>query len=96
QQPVTLYRQDALQPLLIDPADVVISDLPVGYYPDNKTASGYELKAKEGLSFAHHLMIEQSIRHTVDGGHLVFLVPQGIFESPQAKELHAFFANHAW
>ena len=40
QQPVTLYRQDALQPLLIDPVDVVISDLPVGYYPDDKTASG--------------------------------------------------------
>lgn len=96
QQPVTLYRQDALQPLLIDPVDVVLSDLPVGFYPDDKTASGYELKAKEGMSFAHHLMIEQSIRHTVDGGYLVFVVPQGIFESPQAKDLHAYFAKHAW
>lgn len=96
QQPVTLYRQDALQPLLIDPVDVVISDLPVGHYPDDKTASGYELKAKEGLSFAHHLMIEQSMRHTVKGGYLIFLVPQGIFESQQAKELHTYFSNHAW
>lgn len=96
QQPVTLYRQDALQPLLIDPVDVVISDLPVGFYPDEKTASDFEMKAKEGMSFAHHLMIEQSIRHTVDGGFLVFLVPQGIFESSQAKDLHAYFANHAW
>lgn len=96
QHPVTLYRQDALQPLLIDPVDIVVSDLPVGYYPDDKTASEYELKAKEGMSFAHHLMIEQAIRHTVDGGYLVLLVPQGIFESPQAKELHTYFSNHAW
>jgi len=96
QQPVTLYRQDALQSLLIDPVDVVISDLPVGHYPDDKIASGYELQAKEGMSFSHHLMIEQSIRHTVDGGYLVLLVPQGIFESQQAKELHAYFSNHAW
>ncbi|MFX3673235.1 MAG: class I SAM-dependent methyltransferase [Paenisporosarcina sp.] len=96
QHPVTMYRQDALQPLLIDPVDVVVSDLPVGYYPDEKTASGYELKAKEGMSFAHHLMIEQSIRHTVEGGYLVLLVPQGIFESPQTKELHTYFSNHAW
>jgi len=96
QQPVTLYRQDALQPLMIDPVDIVISDLPVGYYPDDKTAAGFELKAKEGMSFAHHLLIEQSLRHTVEGGFLVFLVPQGIFESPQAKDLHAYFANHAW
>lgn len=96
QHPVTLYRQDALQPLLIDPVDIVVSDLPVGFYPDDKTASGYELKAKEGMSFAHHLMIEQAIRHTVEGGHLVLLVPQGIFESPQAKQLHTYFSNHAW
>lgn len=96
QHPVTLYRQDALQPLLIDPVDIVVSDLPVGFYPDDKTASGYELKAKEGLSFAHHLMIEQAIRHTIEGGHLVLLVPQGIFESPQAKELHTYFSKHAW
>lgn len=96
QHPVTLYRQDALQPLMIDPVDVVVSDLPVGYYPDEKTASSYELKAKEGMSFAHHLMIEQSIRHTVEGGYLVLLVPQGIFESDQAKELHTYFSKHAW
>lgn len=96
QHPVTLYRQDALQPLLIDPVDIIVSDLPVGFYPDDKTASGYELKAKEGMSFAHHLMIEQAIRHTVEGGHLVLLVPQGIFESPQAKELHTYFSKHAW
>lgn len=96
QHPVTLYRQDALQPLLIDPVDIVVSDLPVGFYPDDKTASEYELKAKEGMSFAHHLMIEQAIRHTVEGGHLVLLVPQGIFESPQAKELHTYFSKHAW
>jgi len=96
QHPVTLYRQDALQPLLIDPVDIVVSDLPVGFYPDDKTASEYELKAEEGLSFAHHLMIEQAIRHTIEGGHLVLLVPQGIFESPQAKELHTYFSKHAW
>lgn len=96
QHSVTLYRQDALQPLLIDPVDVVVSDLPIGFYPDEKTAEGYELKAKEGMSFAHHLMIEQSIRHTVEGGYLVLLVPQGIFESQHAKELHAYFSNHAW
>lgn len=96
QHQVTLYRQDALQPLLIDPVDIVVSDLPVGFYPDDKTALGYELQAKEGMSFAHHLMIEQAIRHTVEGGHLVLLVPQGIFESPQAKDLHTYFSKHAW
>ncbi|MFC4409791.1 class I SAM-dependent methyltransferase [Chungangia koreensis] len=96
QQPVDLYRQDALQHLLIDPVDAVIADLPYGYYPDDATAAGYELKAKEGMSYAHHLFIEQSIRHTKDGGYLFFLAPASIFESEQATELYSFLKKYTW
>lgn len=96
EQPVTFYRQDALQPLLIDPVDAVVSDLPVGYYPDEETAGTYELKAEEGMSYAHHLFIEQALKHTVDGGYLFFVVPKALFESPQAAELHAFLKKTAY
>lgn len=96
QQPVDLYRQDALQHLLIDPVDAVITDLPYGYYPDETSASGYELRAKEGMSFAHHLFIEQSIRHTKDGGYLFFIAPASIFESEQASDLYSFLKKYTW
>ncbi|MFD1863826.1 class I SAM-dependent methyltransferase [Planococcus chinensis] len=96
EQPVTFYRQDALQPLLIDPVDAVVSDLPVGYYPDEEAASVYELKAEEGMSYAHHLFIEQAIKHTADGGYLFFVVPKALFESPQAPQLHAFLKKAAY
>lgn len=96
EQPVELYRQDALQHLLIDPVDVVIADLPYGYYPDENTAAGFELKAKEGMSFAHHLFIEQSIRHTKDGGYLFFLAPASIFESDQASDLYSYLKKYTW
>lgn len=33
---MTLLHQDGLANLLVDPVDVVISDLPVGYYPDER------------------------------------------------------------
>lgn len=93
EQPVTFYRQDALSPLLIDPADAVIADLPVGYYPDAETAAGYELKSDEGMSYAHHLFIEQAIRHTKEGGYLFLVIPQSLFESPEASKLHAFLKD---
>lgn len=96
EQPVELYRQDALQHLLIDPVDAVIADLPYGYYPDEHTANGYELKAKDGMSFAHHLFIEQSIRHTADGGYLFFVAPASIFESEQASDLYSFLKKYTW
>lgn len=96
EQPVTFYRQDALQPLLIDPVAAVVADLPVGYYPDEEVAGTYELKAEEGMSYAHHLFIEQALKHTVDGGYLFFVIPKALFESPQASQLHTFLKKTAY
>lgn len=96
QQPVTLYHQDALQSMLVDPVDAVVCDLPVGYYPNEEVALEYELCAKEGMSFAHHLLIEQSVKYTRDGGYLFFLIPANLFESEQAKELHKYLKKNVW
>ncbi|RVU65573.1 class I SAM-dependent methyltransferase [Bacillus thuringiensis] len=87
---IEFFHQDGLAPLYIDPVDAVISDLPIGYYPNEIGASEYKLKADEGMSYAHHLFIEQSVKHTKEGGYLFFLVPNFIFESDQASKLHAF------
>ena len=95
-QPVTLYRQDALNKLLVDPVDAVVCDLPVGYYPNEEVALDYELCAMEGMSYAHHLFIEQSMNHLKDGGYGVFLAPGNLFESEQAKQLHKYLKDHTW
>ncbi|HSI67061.1 MAG TPA: class I SAM-dependent methyltransferase, partial [Planococcus sp. (in: firmicutes)] len=95
EQPVTLYLQDALQPLLIDPVDAVVSDLPVGFYADEENAATFELQAEEGMSYAHHLFIEQSLKHTKEGGFLFFIVPKALFESPLAGQLHDYLKKTA-
>ncbi|MGG0649428.1 class I SAM-dependent methyltransferase [Bacillus mycoides] len=87
---IEFFHQDGLAPLYIDPVDAVVSDLPIGYYPNEIVTSEYTLKADEGMSYAHHLFIEQSVKHTKEGGYLFFLVPNFIFESDQAPKLHAF------
>lgn len=94
-QPVQLYNQDSLEHLFIDPVDVVVSDLPVGYYPNDMGASKYELKSEKGHSYAHHLFIEQSINYTKPGGYLFFLIPNGLFESEEAPKLHIFLSEQA-
>lgn len=96
EQPITLYHQDALQDLLVDPVDAVVCDLPVGYYPNEEVSLDYELCAVKGMSYAHHLFIEQSIKYTKDGGYLFYLIPSGLFESEQSKDLHKYLQNHAW
>jgi len=96
EQSVSLYRQDALQDLLVSPADAIVCDLPVGYYPNEDVALDYELCPSEGMSYAHHLFIEQSINYTKDGGYLFFLAPTHLFESEQSKQLHKYIQKNAW
>ncbi|OCA91384.1 hypothetical protein A8F94_05880 [Bacillus sp. FJAT-27225] len=95
QHEVQLFNQDSLQQIFSDPVDVVISDLPVGYYPDDDRASEYELSASEGHSYAHHLFIEQSMRQTKPGGYLFFVIPNGLFESPEAPKLNDYLKQTA-
>ncbi|MBM7701210.1 class I SAM-dependent methyltransferase [Metabacillus iocasae] len=92
---VQLFNQDSLQPLFIDPVDLVVCDLPVGYYPNDEGAKAYQVRAEEGHSYAHHLFIEQSLNHMKDGAYGIFLVPNNLFETEQAKSLHAFLKEVA-
>lgn len=92
---IEYFHQDSLKPILLNHVDVVVSDLPVGYYPDDHTAYGYTLKAKDGHSYAHHLFIEQSLNYTKDGGYLFFVVPGFLFESDQKDQLKDFLDKNA-
>ncbi|MCP3741152.1 class I SAM-dependent methyltransferase [Rossellomorea sp. BNER] len=93
--PIELFNQDSLEPLFIDPVDAVVCDLPIGFYPNDVRALDYQLCAEKGHTFAHHLFIEQSIKHTKPGGYLFFIIPNGLFESEQSDKLHPFLKEHA-
>lgn len=95
EHPIQLFNQDSLEPLFIEQVDAVISDLPVGYYPNDIRAADYQLAAKEGHSYSHHLFIEQSVRHAKPGGYLFLVVPNGLFESDQAPQLHDYIKENA-
>lgn len=92
---VDFFHQDSLRPFLLDPVDVVVADLPVGYYPDDVNANEYQLRADEGHSYSHHLFIEQGINYVKDGCYLIFIIPEFLFESDQAYKLRAFLHEHA-
>ncbi|MCM3650743.1 class I SAM-dependent methyltransferase [Metabacillus litoralis] len=95
EHPVKFFNQDSLERLFIDPVDVVVCDLPVGYYPNDIEASKYELKADEGHSYSHHLFIEQSIKHAKENGYLFFIVPNSLFETKEAPKLNRYLREVA-
>lgn len=90
---VSLTHQDSLKPLLLDPVDIAISDLPIGYYPDDEQANIFETSVNEGHSYAHHLLMEQSMKHVSPDGFGLFLLPSNFLETEQADALKQWLVS---
>ncbi|PRO64248.1 class I SAM-dependent methyltransferase [Alkalicoccus urumqiensis] len=90
-----LFHQDSVSQPAVDHVHGVVSDLPLGYYPDDETASGFATAADEGHTYVHHLLMEKAVRHVREGGFLVFLVPNSLFQSEQAPKLHPVIKEQA-
>jgi site-specific DNA-methyltransferase (adenine-specific) len=88
QHNVELHHQDSLRPLLVDPVDVVISDLPYGYYFDEENAKTFQLSS-EKRPMSHFLLIEQALTYTKPGGFLLLLIPNNLFTMDVEKNLSA-------
>ncbi|MDN4527525.1 class I SAM-dependent methyltransferase [Fictibacillus fluitans] len=92
---VEFYHQDSIRPLYVEPVDLVVTDLPVGFYPNDETAKEFIVGAQEGHTYAHHLLIEQSLHYLKESGFGVFLVPNGLFSSEQAPLLQKMIKEKA-
>jgi site-specific DNA-methyltransferase (adenine-specific) len=86
---------DAVRPLQVEAADVVLSDLPIGFYPDDAVASRYHVAAKEGHTYAHHLLMEQGLKYLKDDGVAIFLAPLDLLTSDQSDLLKAWLKDYA-
>lgn len=94
--PVQLMHQDALEPLVMPASDLIVADLPIGYYPVDDNAVGFMTHAAQGHSFVHHLLLEQAVNQLAPGGIGVFLVPSQLFQTTEAKGLLKWLPNHAY
>ncbi|RGO78166.1 class I SAM-dependent methyltransferase [Weissella cibaria] len=81
---LTLADAVADQPAVNE--DVVIADLPVGYYT-SAVPTDFTTQADDGLTYVHHLLIEQAIKALRPGGLAALIVPANLFESEQAANI---------
>ena len=77
---VEIINQDALKPLNIKKQDVIISDVPFGYYADEDNSLNYKLCSAEGYSLNALLFIEQTANYLNDNGVGVLVVPKKVLE----------------
>lgn len=92
---VNFVQGDAVRPQVLKESDVIISDLPVGYYPDDVIASRYQVASPQGHTYAHHLLIEQSLKYLKPGGVAIFLAPNDLLTSEQSPLLKKWMQDHA-
>lgn len=91
--PFDVFPQDAIMPLPEGDFDVVVGDLPVGYYPVDDRSKMMTLGFKEGHSYSHHLLIEQAINALKPGGLAYLIVPSQLFEGDNVEQLQKFIAT---
>lgn len=82
------------QPL--EKIDFVISDMPVGYYPQNKNILNYQVKVSNDLTYIQNLFIEKSLRILKHNSFAILTVPQNIFTSKQSRVLLSVVKESAY
>ncbi|MEY8435362.1 class I SAM-dependent methyltransferase [Streptococcus hyointestinalis] len=88
-------QEDAVRPQLMKPSDVIISDLPIGYYPNDAVAKRYQVASTSEHTYAHHLLMEQSLKYLKKDGLAIFLAPNNLLTSPQSDLLKAWLHQSA-
>lgn len=88
-------QEDAVRPQVLKESDIIISDLPIGYYPNDEIASRYQVASAEGHTYAHHLLMEQSLKYLKKNGFAIFLAPSNLLNSPQSDLLKKWLKDYA-
>lgn len=92
---ISLVQEDAVRPQLLKKSDVLLSDLPVGYYPNDEIAARYQVASPTEHTYAHHLLMEQSLKYLKQEGVAIFLAPTDLLTSPQSSLLKKWLSDYA-
>lgn len=88
-------QEDAVRPQILQESDVIISDLPVGFYPNDGIAKRYKVASSDEHTYAHHLLMEQSLKYLKKDGIAVFLAPVSLLTSKQSDLLKQWLKDYA-
>ena len=91
--PFDVYPQDAIMPLPLEESDIVIGDLPIGYYPVDERSKEMKLGFEEGHSYSHYLLIEQAVNALKGAGYAFLVVPSELFSGEHVKQLEKFITT---
>lgn len=86
---------DAVRPQVIEPVDLLISDLPIGYYPDDAVARRSPVRSATEHTYAHHLLMVQGFKYLKADSYAIFIAPSDLLSSAQADLLKKWLQDYA-
>ena len=92
---ISFVQGDAVRPQILKESQIIISDLPVGYYPNDAIAQRYQVASGKDHTYAHHLLMEQSLKYLAKDGYAIFLAPNDLLTSEQSPLLKAWLQDQA-
>jgi len=93
---VELFHQDGLKAMYVPKAQLVVSDLPVGLYPNQEIAKLYKLYEDNAEMYTHQLMIEQCINYTEENGFIFLLIPNTLFVEQGGEKLRKVITEETY
>ncbi|HFI0231105.1 TPA: class I SAM-dependent methyltransferase [Streptococcus suis] len=95
QAEISFAQGDAVRPQILKESQVIVADLPIGYYPDDQIASRYQVASQTEHTYAHHLLMEQSLKYLEKDGFAIMLAPNDLLTSPQSDLLKGWLQAEA-
>ncbi|NQJ70045.1 class I SAM-dependent methyltransferase [Streptococcus suis] len=95
QAEISFAQGDAVRPQILKESQVILADLPIGYYPDDQIASRYQVASQTEHTYAHHLLMEQSLKYLEKDGFAILLAPNDLLTSPQSDLLKGWLQAEA-
>ncbi|HFI0054475.1 TPA: class I SAM-dependent methyltransferase [Streptococcus suis] len=95
QAEISFAQGDAVRPQILKESQVIIADLPIGFYPDDQVASRYQVASQTEHTYAHHLLMEQSLKYLEKDGFAILMAPNDLLTSPQSDLLKGWLQEEA-
>lgn len=90
-----ILQMDSVSQQGLPEVDVIVSDLPVGYYANDETVANFQTRPEEGRMPAEYAIFENSWKALKQSGFAIYLIPNTMFTRDGAEALHKFVKNEA-
>lgn len=92
---VQFYQQSSLKPLLVNPLDLIIGDLPEGHLAKEELVNLDLTLSSQGVDYLPYLLIENHLNYLKPGGYGFYVIPNDLFSQSHSQDFHQLLKENA-